>query len=271
VSVAEAFEPEPFEPCAPQLVGAVREVPRLVPTRAVILAGGRGTRLAPYTSVLPKPLMPIGERSILEIVVEQLARCGFTDITFCVGYLSHLIQAVFNNGAGRDVEIAYVHEGGALGTAGPLRLVDGLDAPFLVMNGDVLTELDYTDLFDYHQQSGNIATIATQRRTIKLDYGVLQLEAKDDRFHLVNGYHEKPEMSSTVSMGIYVLEPEALEYIPDSGYFDFPDLVQELLRAGQPVGAYLYDGLWLDIGRHEDFERANVVWAEKYAVGASRE
>src|SRR6266571_5087432 len=142
-------------------------------TRAVILAGGRGTRLAPYTSVLPKPLMPIGDRAILELVVERLAKFGIRDITFCVGYLSHLIRAVFDSRQGKEVRIRYVQEEEALGTAGPLRLVDDICDTFIVMNGDVLTDLDYADLLDYHRTSGNALTIATQERSIKLDYGVL--------------------------------------------------------------------------------------------------
>jgi NDP-sugar pyrophosphorylase family protein len=229
-------------------------------TKAVVLAGGRGRRLAPFTSVLPKPLMPIGDRAILEIVVDQLHSCGFTDIVFCVGYLSHLIQAVFGDGSARSVGITYVREEGALGTAGPLTLVDAVDEAFLVMNGDVLTDLDYRDLVDHHRGSGNIVTIATQRRTITVDYGVLRLEPNDARVPAVKGYDEKPEIRSPVSMGIYVLEPRALDYIPRNSYFDFPDLVQALLRAGEPVGAYLYDGLWLDIGRHEEYERAVECW-----------
>jgi NDP-sugar pyrophosphorylase family protein len=229
-------------------------------TKAVVLAGGRGRRLAPFTSVLPKPLMPIGDRAILEIVVDQLQACGFTDIVFCVGYLSHLIQAVFGDGSARSVEITYVREEGALGTAGPLRRVDGLDDAFLVMNGDVLTELDYRDLVEHHRASGNLVTIATQRRTITVDYGVLRLEPDDAELHVVSGYDEKPEIRSPVSMGIYVLEPRAVDYIPRDRYFDFPELVQALLRAGERVGAYLYDGLWLDIGRHEEYERAVECW-----------
>src|SRR5438876_3538637 len=140
----------------------------LASTKAVVLAGGRGTRLAPYTSILPKPLMPVGDRSILEIVVEQLEHAGVVDINFCVGYLSHLIQAVFDNRQNGHVNISYVREDDALGTAAPLRLVEGLDETFLVMNGDVLTDLDYRDLIGYHREQGNVLTIATHERTIKI-------------------------------------------------------------------------------------------------------
>jgi NDP-sugar pyrophosphorylase family protein len=230
--------------------------------RVVVLAGGRGTRLAPYTSVLPKPLMPIGDRSILEIVVDQLTVQGFTDITFCVGYLSHLIRAVFDQRDEPVAQITYVQEEAALGTAAPLRLVEDIDRTFIAMNGDVLTNLDYRDLLRRHRRSGNILTIATQKRTTMHDYGVLHLDGARSSLRRVTGYEEKPETVSSVSMGIYVLEPEALSYIPPEAYFDFPDLVQALLNAGEEVGAYAHDGLWFDIGRHEDYELAAKTWAD---------
>jgi NDP-sugar pyrophosphorylase family protein len=205
--------------------------------------------------------MPIGERAILEIVVDQLTEQGFTDITFCVGYLSHLIRAVFDQRVDRQAQIKYVQEEGALGTAAPLRLVEDIDGTFITMNGDVLTTLNYRDLLRRHRRSGNILTIATQKRTITQDYGILHLDGARSSLRRVTGYEEKPDIASSVSMGIYALEPEALRYIPPRGYFDFPDLVQALLSAGEEVGAYLYDGLWFDIGRHEDYERAVHAWA----------
>jgi NDP-mannose synthase len=229
--------------------------------QVVILAGGRGTRLAPYTSILPKPLMPVGERSILETVVEQLAAAGARKVTLCVGYLSHLIRTVFDNRANDEVEIRYVQEQDALGTAAPLRLVDGLDDTFVVMNGDVLTTLDFGDLVRHHEQSGNLITIATHDRKIKIDYGVLHL----DPTGRVSEYEEKPEIVSPVSMGIYVMNPAALSFIPDDGYFDFPSLVEVLLEAGEPVGAYRYSGMWFDIGRHSDYEQAVAAWNEEQA------
>jgi NDP-mannose synthase len=233
-------------------------------TRAIILAGGRGTRLAPYTSILPKPLMPIGDRSILEIVVEQLAEHGFTDITFSVGYLSHLIRAVFDNRADSDVTIRYVHEEKALGTAGPLSLVEGLDDTFLMMNGDVLTTLNYRALVRFHRQNRNVLTIATHERTVKFDYGVLHLSNGDRPGpSRVQAYEEKPEVASTVSMGVYVLEPRALAYVPEAGHFDIPELVHALLDAGEPVGSYSHRGVWFDIGRKDDYELAASVWADR--------
>ena len=202
--------------------------------RVVILAGGRGRRLEPYTSVLPKPLMPLGNRSILEIVVNQLADAGFTNLTFCVGYLSHLIQAVFENGPGERADIEWVHESEPLGTAGPLRLVERLDETFLVMNGDLLTTLDYAALLDHHRSSGNVLTIAAHSRRTRSDYGVLHL-GEGAASRRVLAYEEKPELTFNVSMGVYVMEPAALTAIPDSGAFDFPDLVFALLERNLPV------------------------------------
>ena len=225
--------------------------------QAIILAGGRGTRLAPYTSVLPKPLMPVGDRAILELVVDQLAAHGVTKVSFCVGYLAHLIRAVFDQRANGDVEIVYVHEAQALGTAAPLRLVEGLDSTFITMNGDVLTTLDYGDLVRYHRASGNALTIATHERSIRVDYGMLHI----DGLERVRDFEEKPEIISPVSMGIYVMEPSVLEYIPDGRQFDFPDLVQALLQADEPVGAYFFKGMWFDIGRADDYEEAVNAWS----------
>ena len=227
--------------------------------QAVILAGGRGTRLAPYTSVLPKPLMPIGDQSILEVVIGQLEDAGIVNVNFCVGYLAHLIQAVFDSRENGHVNITYVREQEALGTAGPLRLVDGLDSTFIVMNGDVLTTIDYEELVRFHREQGNAVTIATRERSIKIDYGLLHLD-EDSR---VREYEEKPTISSRVSMGIYVMEPEVIELVPEGEYFDFPDLVQVLLDAGEPVGSYDHTGLWFDIGRQEDYERAINVWPSR--------
>ena len=232
------------------------ELPSLARTPVVVLAGGRGTRLAPYTSVLPKPLMPVGEQSILEIVVGQLADCGAQNVNFCVGYLAHLIRAVFDHRPRRDVEITYVYEEHALGTAAPLRLVSGLDATFIVMNGDVLTTLDYRDLLRHHRQHGNMLTIATHNRSIKIDYGMLHLDVEAQ----VQGFEEKPEIVSPVSMGIYVMEPEVLEYIPKGTPFDFPDLVQALLAGSARVGAYRFGGMWFDIGRADDYQQAVDTW-----------
>ena len=228
---------------------------------AVILAGGRGTRLAPYTSILPKPLMPIGDRSILEHVLEQLAHAGIRDVTLSVGYLSHLIRAVLENGSSSSIRprLRYVHESEPLGTVGPLRLIHDLNETFLVMNGDVLTRLDFSDLITYHRASGSMLTIAAHKRVVKVDYGVLGISSKSGR-DLVKAFHEKPEIPVSVSAGIYVMEPEILECVPPTGYFDFPDLVHALLEANHPISAYEFGGFWLDLGRAEDYQHAVEFW-----------
>ena len=228
-------------------------------SKAVILAGGRGTRLAPYTSVLPKPLMPVGERAILEILVDQLVDQGLSDISFCVGYLSHLIRAVFDSRPEPRTSITYVQEKEALGTAGPLRLVPGLDETFVAMNGDVLTTIDFEALVRHHHESGNVFTVATHERTVKINYGVVYLDESEDANGRVQVWEEKPEIASLVSMGIYVIEPRALDYIP-SERFDIPDLIQALLAAGEQVGSFTHRGLWFDIGRHDDYEQAVAIW-----------
>jgi NDP-mannose synthase len=229
--------------------------------KAVILAGGRGTRLAPYTSILPKPLMPIGDRSILEHVLEQLFLAGIQDVTLCVGYLSHLIRAVLENGGSSLTRprLHYAQEHEPLGTVGPLRLVHGLDETFLVMNGDVLTRLDFSDLVAYHRASGSVLTIAAHQRVVKVDYGVLGISPESGS-DVVEMFHEKPEIPVSVSAGIYVMEPEILECVPPTGYFDFPDLVYALLEARRPISAYEYAGFWLDLGRPEDYQSAVEFW-----------
>jgi len=226
--------------------------------RAVILAGGRGTRLAPYTSVLPKPLMPVGDRSILELVVDQLTAVGVTDFTFCVGHLSHLIETVFDHRNPVGATISYARESHPLGTAGPLRLIERPAATFVVMNGDVLSDLPYGDLIRHHRASGSIVTIATYEQVIKIEYGIIHTK-NEARVH---AYEEKPQIVSNVSMGVYVLEPEAIDHIPADGAFDFPDLVKRLLEVGETVGCYRHDGVWFDIGNHADYIRAVEMWEQ---------
>jgi NDP-sugar pyrophosphorylase family protein len=231
--------------------------------KVAILAGGRGRRLAPYTSVLPKPLMPVGDRSILETVIHQLADQGFEDITLCVGYLSHLIRAVSDHFDTNGARITLVQEHEALGTAAPLRLIDDLDDTFIAMNGDVLTTLEFPDLVRHHRECGNVLTIATVQRVVKIDYGVLHVTGRDEsgpERRDVIAFEEKPEIVSTVSMGIYVIEPRALDFIPPGQHFDVPELVQALLDAHERVGAYSFEGLWFDIGRRDDYEEAVNAW-----------
>jgi NDP-sugar pyrophosphorylase family protein len=235
--------------------------------KTVILCGGRGTRLAPYTSVLPKPLLPVGERAILEIALERLRNAGFTEIALSVGYLAHLIRAVVDSAPLHGLSIEYVHENEPMGTAAPLRLVAGLDETFLVMNGDVLTTLSFANLVDFHTSHGWQLTIAAHERKTRLDYGVIDV---DDAGYL-RGFSEKPEVTSMVSMGVYVMEPEVLELIPVNEPFDFPDLVHALTRDGRDVGVYRYSGYWRDLGRHEDYEAANAEWLDPTLLAAGAE
>ena len=228
--------------------------------RAVILAGGKGTRLGPFTTILPKPLLPIGERAILELLVEQLRVHGFTRLTLAVGYLSHLIEAVFGDGSAYGVSIDYHYEDEPLGTAGALAGVRGLDEPFLMLNGDVITTLDFAELVAVHVAGDSALTIATQVRRATIDFGVLQVENGngngDGSLQNVTGYLEKPSSEHAVSMGVYAISPRLLRLIRPGAFLDFPDLVLKALAAGEHVASYSYDGLWLDIGRHEDYEQA---------------
>lgn len=219
--------------------------------RAVILAGGKGTRLAPYTAVLPKPLMPIGDMPILEIVIRQLARHGFRDITLAVGHLAELLMAYCGNGDKFDVRITYSREEEPLGTAGPISLVPDLNETFLVMNGDLLATLDYSAMWKYHKERSAVATLASYRRDIKIDLGVIESE---DGW--VKDYIEKPTYHYAVSTGIYIFEPEVLQYIEHGKKLDLPELVLHLMKQGKKVNVYNFDGYWLDIGRHDDYETA---------------
>jgi NDP-sugar pyrophosphorylase family protein len=222
--------------------------------KAVVLAGGRGTRLRPYTTVFPKPMVPVGERPILEIILRQLQRAGIHDVRLSVGYLSELIRAYFDTPREgiEKLRIRYVYEPEPTGTAGALKLIDGLDDTFLFMNGDVLTTMPFNELIDFHRREGGVLTIATHERPVPVDLGVLETDAGNR----VLRYVEKPTLHYRVSMGVYVLEPSALAHIPDRTHFDFPDLVHALLDADCKVVGYPSNHFWLDIGRHEDYEAA---------------
>jgi NDP-sugar pyrophosphorylase family protein len=219
--------------------------------RAVILAGGKGTRLAPYTVAFPKPLMPVGDLPILEIVVRQLRHYGFQRITMAVGHLAELIQTFFGDGSKFGIAIDYSREERPLGTAGPLHLISDLDETFLVMNGDLLTDLDYGQLVRWHVEQKNDATIGVYEKKVSIDLGVLE---RDGNNRIVD-YKEKPTLTYEVSMGVYVFSKSILQYVP-KGHFDFPDLVLELIRRGRPIRGYRFQGLWLDIGREEDYAKA---------------
>ena len=221
--------------------------------KTVVLAGGKGTRLAPYSKILPKPLMPIGEIPVLEIVLLQMKKAGLTDFILTVGHMAELLRAFFGNGERWGINIEYSMEDIPLWTAGPLTLIaDKLDSTFVVTNGDVLTTLDFNALIDYHKSSDSIATIASHSRKVNIDLGVLQFNNEDQ----LTGYIEKPTYNFDVSMGIYVFEPRVLEFLRYNQYLDFPDLVLLLIQSGEKVKRFGFDGYWQDLGREEDYEQA---------------
>lgn len=221
---------------------------------AVVLAGGLGTRLRPYTTVLPKPLLPVGGRPIIGIIIEQLRRAGATKITLAVNYMADIIAAVLGDGARYGVPIEYSHEQSALGTIAPLKLIDSLPERFLVMNGDVLTKLDLADLYKAHCTSGCRLTIASCHREVKIDFGVLEIAATQDR---LVGHTEKPTYGFNVSMGIYVMDRSLLDSVPAGVPYGVDSLALDMLRLQDPVNIYRYQGYWLDLGRPSDFDTAN--------------
>jgi NDP-sugar pyrophosphorylase family protein len=220
--------------------------------RAVILAGGKGTRLRPYTVVLPKPLMPIGEYPILEVIIRQLISAGIDHITLAVNHQAEIIRAFFQNGERWGIRIDYSLEEQPLSTMGPLKLIHDLPENFLVMNGDVLTDLDFVAFHDAHVEQGNIFTIASKRREQRIDYGVLDTNENG----ILTGFREKPAMEYEVSMGIYMVSREAMSFIPAGRPYGFDNLMLDLLAAGKPARVRPFEGYWLDIGRPDDYMKA---------------
>lgn len=220
--------------------------------KAIVLAGGKGARLAPYTKILPKPLMPIGDMPILEILLRQMERNGVDEVVLAVGHLAELLRAFFQDGGRFGLKVDYSFEDRPLGTAGPLSLIKGLDETFLVTNGDVLTTLKIRDLVNYHHEKGAIATIAAHTRYVNIDLGVIRT---NQNFEII-GYIEKPTYDFYVSMGVYVFEPRVLSYIRHNEHLDLPDLILRLVNAGELVASFPFDGYWMDLGRIEDYEQA---------------
>jgi len=220
--------------------------------QAVILAGGKGARLRPYTAVLPKPLMPIGDIPVLEIVVRQLKRAGFGEIIMAVGHLAALIETYFGDGSQWGLPIRYSREAEPLGTAGPIALIEGLEPPFMVMNGDVLTSLDYREFMAWHAASGAAASVAMCRKAVEVTLGVLELGEGSE----IRQYVEKPTLQYMASMGVYAFSGAVCAYLRRGQYLDFPDLIKALLADGRSVKGYDFSGVWLDIGRREDYEQA---------------
>lgn len=220
--------------------------------KAVVLAGGKGTRLAPYTKILPKPLMPIGDMPILEILLRQMRRAGISEVTLTVGHLAEIMCAFFRDGKQLGLDIHYSYEDHPLGTAGPLSLVSGLDDTFIVTNGDVLTTIDFSSLLDFHRAHRGIATIASYIRSERINLGVIETNSGNE----ITDYIEKPTYTFLVSMGIYVFEPQVLEFIPHNQFLNLPDLVLNLISTGNTVISYPFNGYWMDLGRLDDYEQA---------------
>lgn len=220
--------------------------------RAIILAGGRGTRLRPYTVVLPKPLMPIGDYPILEVIVKQLVHHGFNHITLAVNHQAEIIKAFFRDGSKWGIRIDYSLEDRPLSTMAPLRLIRDLPENFLVMNGDILTDLNFSHFFEEHVSQKGHFTISAFRREQQVDYGVLET----DESNRLTGFQEKPSNTYLVSMGVYMVNRSVLEFIPHRQSYGFDDLMLDLLAAERPAAVRTFDGYWLDIGRPDDYIRA---------------
>ena len=220
--------------------------------RAIILCGGLGTRLRPYTVVLPKPLMPVGEYPIVEIIIRQLIEHDFNHITMAVNHQADLIKAFFGDGSKWNIKIDYSLENKPLGTMGPLKLIPNLPENFLVMNGDVLSDINYSGFYSAHVNNNSIFTISSTNRDEITEYGVLEVSCEN----LLTGFKEKPVLNYDVSMGIYMLNKKVLDYIPENKLYGFDNLMLELLKDSKEVKIERFSGYWLDIGRPDDYEKA---------------
>jgi NDP-mannose synthase len=220
--------------------------------RAIILAGGKGTRLKPYTVTFPKPLVPVGEMPVLEIIIRQLQKHGFDHITITLNHMAEIIKAFFGDGAKWNLKIDYSVEAKPLSTMGPLTIIPDLPENFLVMNGDVLTDLNHSTFYQNHIDNRNNFTIGSFRRFDKIDYGVLK---SNDQNKLIK-FDEKPSYEFLVSMGIYMVNRKVVEYIPKNTFFGFDHLMNLLIEKSEFPSIYEYTGYWLDIGRPDDYEKA---------------
>jgi len=221
--------------------------------KAVILAGGKGTRLKPYTTVIPKPLVPLGEKAIVEILIERLVKCGVDEVFICLNHYAEIIKAFLGGGERSGLKINYSIETQPLGTVAPIKLLENLPENFLVLNGDLLTDLDFRILFNYHLENKSLLTVSTYQRTSKIDFGVIELDPEQKR---AIGFKEKPEFNFEVSMGVYAMKRAVLEHVPENKAFGFDDLMMALLGAKKDISIFRFSGYWLDIGRPDDYEKA---------------
>jgi NDP-sugar pyrophosphorylase family protein len=231
--------------------------------QAVLLAGGKGTRLRPYTHVLPKPLMPLGDADpmpIIEVVLRQLGRFGFHEVTIITGYLTELIEAFCGDGHKFGTHLSYWREPTPLGTAGGLAMLERPSQPVLVINGDILTTLDYAEMYAFHCRRRAVATIASYPREVRVDFGVLHF---GDDPHILTGYEEKPEYSFEVSMGVYILDAMCWDLLTPGRPLSMPDLLETARNRGHDVHCYRQECYWLDIGRHDDYDTANEIFESR--------
>jgi len=230
--------------------------------KAVIQAGGLGTRLRPYTMVLPKPLMPVSGTPVIEMLLKWLRRNGVLESYITTGYLGHLIKALCGDGSQWDLDISYSEEPEPLGTVGALTLLEQkLDETFLVLNGDLITDLNINEFKNFHNSHGGLLTVGVTNKTVNVDLGVLDLDGA-----VVTGFHEKPTLNYTVSMGIYFMQPGILDFIPKGVPFGMDNLIHAMLAKGEKVHVFKHDGMWMDIGRPEDFETAQDVFEENRKI-----
>ncbi len=221
--------------------------------QAVLMCGGRGMRLRPWSLIIPKPLFPVGDRPVLELLVERLRLHGVTEIYLSLGYKAEMIESVFKDGQHLGVRVHYVREEEPLGTAGSLNLLrDELRSPFLVMNGDLVTRLDFGKMVAFHQAHGAEITVGTKNHEIRVPYGVIE-----DHDGQVAQIREKPIYIMRINAGIYVVNRSALDLLPRSGRYDATQLIEAAMRAGRPVYSYLIEEYWLDMGDIKDYEQAN--------------
>ena len=230
--------------------------------RAVLMVGGMGRRLRPYTYIIPKPLIPVGDKPILEIIVRQIVSYGFDEITMACGYQANRIRAYFQDGTVFGCNINYVieEEGEWMGTAGSLRRISGLgDEPFLMMNGDILTQLNYSNIYKFHKEQGTLLTVGLTKHSHRLNYGVVETNGRADRVKFIK---EKPTREYMINTGIYILDPRAIEFLPSSGPCDMPELIERIMADGQEVASYLIKEYWLDVGNIGSLEKARKDFAE---------
>ncbi len=234
--------------------------------RAVILAGGLGTRLRPFTEVIPKPLLPLGEQALLEVQISALKACGFDEIFLATNYMSQYIEAYLDDGARYGVKLTYSCEKEQLGTAGPLSLLrDRLDEPFLVMNGDILTKLDFRRLHDFAGRQNTALTIGTKIIATPFRFGSVSVNGDG----LVTNIEEKPEFKLEILAGIYCMKPSIFEFIPDNTFYGMDNLIQDMIAAGSGISRYLINDYWLDIGQVEDYSVARDAYFEHFETGAA--